>query len=70
MLDFFSAIWSVVSSLFNWVTNIVSSFIRFLDLMAKGIPTVIYLSGFMHSFITTAVLVVLSLAIVKVIVGR
>lgn len=70
MVDFFSGIWSVISSVWNWVINIIESLIRMLNLVSYSIPGVVYLAGFMPSVISTCVLVVLSLAIIKIIVGR
>lgn len=70
MLDFFSKVLGYLESFFEYFINILDSLFMGLEILAKSIVFPFELSGFLPSIIGSAMIIVISLVVVKFILGR
>lgn len=70
MFDFFEKVLGFIETVFEFFINLVESLFMALEVLAKSIVFPLELSGLMPSIIGSAMVIVVSLAVVKFIVGR
>lgn len=70
MLEFFSKVLGYLETFFEYFINIMESLFMGLEILTKAIVFPFELSGFLPNILGSAMLVVISLAIVKFILGR
>lgn len=70
MFDFFSKILGYVESFFDFFINLVESLFTALEVLSKSIVFPLELSGLMPSILGSAMLIVISLAVAKFVIGR
>ena len=70
MFDFFSKILGFIETVFEFFINLVESLFMALEVLTKAIVFPLELSGLMPSILGSAMLIVVSLAVAKFIVGR
>ena len=70
MFDFFEKILGFIETVFEFFINLVESLFMALEVLTKAVVFPIELSGLMPSIIGSAMLIVVSLSVVKFIVGR
>ena len=70
MFDFFEKILGFIETVFEFFINLVESLFMAIEVLAKAVVFPIELSGLMPSILGSAMLIVVSLAVVKFIVGR
>ena len=70
MLDALSKILGFIESVFEFFINLVESTFMALEVLTKAIVFPLELSGMMPAIIGSSMLIVVSLAVVKFILGR
>lgn len=70
MFDFFEKVLGFIETVFEFFINLVESLFMALEVLAKSIVFPLELAGLMPSIIGSAMTIVVSLAVVKFIVGR
>lgn len=70
MFDFFEKVLGFIETVFEFFINLVESLFMALEVLSKSIVFPLELAGLMPSVIGSAMVIVVSLAVVKFIVGR
>lgn len=70
MFDFFEKVLGFIQTVFDFFINLIKSLLMAFNVLAEAIRVPIYLSGFLPAILGAALLVVVSLAVIKFIVGR
>ena len=70
MFDFINQVLGVIETVFEFFINLVESLFMALEVLSKSIVFPLELSGYMPSVLGSAMAIVVSLAVVKFIVGR
>ena len=70
MFDFFNKVIGFIETVFEFFINLVESLFMALQVLVEAIRVPIFLSGFLPAVLGSALIVVVSLAVVKFIVGR
>lgn len=70
MLNFFDVIIEYISLIFEWITNIINSFLILLGLMYDVFATPIAFSGFLWAPLGACALSITAIAVLKLILGR
>ena len=70
MFDFFEKVLGFFDTIFNFFINLIESYLMAINVVAESIRLPIFLSGFLPAFLGAALLIVISLSVIKLIVGR
>lgn len=70
MFDFFSKVLGYFESFFEYFINFLDSLFMGIEILTKSIVFPFELSGFLPSIIGSAMIIVISLSVVKFILGR
>ena len=70
MFDFFSKILGFVESFFEYFLNLIESLFLALRVLSTATQVPLFLSGYVPSILSSALLIVVALGVVKFIVGR
>lgn len=69
-LGIFSSIIEFFNLLIDWISNLVSGIINFFGMIGSAVSMPVLLSGYCWSYVSTAVMAVSAVAILKLIIGR
>lgn len=70
MFDFFEKILGYIEDFFEFFVNFCESLFKALEVLGDSITFPMFLSGYLPSIISSSVLIVTSLAVVKFLIGR
>lgn len=70
MFDFFDKIWGTVELVLSFFFNLIESMFNAILVMSNGANFVLQLSGLMPTIISSSMLIVLFMAVIKFLIGR
>lgn len=70
MFDFFAKVLGFIETVFEFFINFIESLFKSIEILAKSVIFPFELVGFLPSIIGSALIIVVSLGVIKFLIGR